>query len=825
MALDQPTVVASDTSQGIILAWDSITDATGYKVRWALTSADCYSGTVVEVTDPTYTLETEYYGKPHFFSILATSSGDESDPSSAVSGIQYMLDWAIHINNVDLGQILCVAKIGDNLFGGTDAAKVITKTCCGTAEWTQLGNDCGIPKIYSITHDSSNDILIVGGDVDGSNRTVAYTTDSGDSWNYCPEIGNGPGGQNEIVKDGLIFKNGLLCVAGKQGYNNPSDKYGNIPGWGYRNVVWTTSDYTNFTKAFESEYYSTTGHRNLCENLTYNTSDRAIDEHKIYLYFSYYVPGYGYFGISSDSGRTWAQLTGPKLSPHCKDKNGRYFKHLPHNFYYFDCSSLGVYATSGDVLHDVVFSVNSTIYPMGGYKAQGADVGYNNNLFFWTTSNDVVNWWCDCDNAGYPMGTTDVFSASDPDTKLNALITTSDAVFLVGQDATGYTTDWYGLPYTAPPPGKLRMLYIGDSDYSDKVITWPKITRKANNFQSVNVSITLDNNSADLNLFYNNVYNIPQTILLKISDPSTDYDLQTIYTGYLKQVKYSDNKCILTLKDKLFDFYRESIGTNETPVEFSSVIPSDMLWTICTCYGGLSNTETTSNTDIDYQSFLDISHTFSYDNLTCSGRFAGVKISEALTDFVKMTNCLIYTERDGRLTFKNFLKEQSSATVHLDTTKYNKFDIDIDSKRLINRQYVYFNYNVSSNDWDDITYRENATSQESYGLHENILKSNKIWLENSADANILADQILLSYKAPPKELTVKSTLYAREYEIGNAMSLTNSFYSLDSNTDWRITEYIFDMSNGSIIFTLDGASLNPAFYLDVSCLDGSDLLL
>ena len=372
---------------------------------------------------------------------------------------------------------------------------------------------------------------------------------------------------------------------------------------------------------------------------------------------------------------------------------------------------------------------------------------------------------------------------------------------------------------------KLRMFLIGTSDYSDRVLSWPKFTRQANDFRSISVSVPLDNNSADLNSFYNNLYTIPQTCYLKISDPSTDYDLRTIFTGYLQAVKYQDNKCILQLKDKLFDFYNIAIGTNEAPIEINNVIPSDLLWSVCTSYGLLDSTADSSNPDIDYQSYQDVSYVFSYDNIMMSGRFAGTKISQILTDFVKMTNCTIYIERDGKLKFKNFLKEQSSSTIYLAPEYYKNFDILIDTKQIINKQYIYFDYAASDNLYSGIVYREIAASQNSYGLHENILKSSIVWLETSADANIIADQILSSYKNPSKEIEIQSTLYARSYEIGDAICLVNSFYGISSSTNWRITKYSFDMSNGEIIFTCDGTKLNKGFYLDISYLDGEDLLL
>jgi hypothetical protein len=62
-------------------------------------------------------------------------------------------------------------------------------------------------------------------------------------------------------------------------------------------------------------------------------------------------------------------------------------------------------------------------------------------------------------------------------------------------------------------------------------------------------------------------------------------------------------------------------------------------------------------------------------------------------------------------------------------------------------------------------------------------------------------------------------------ELGDTVRLVDSFYDITSSSGWRLSEKTIDMDTGEVSVQTDEAMTVGAFYLDVSLLDGEDLLL
>lgn len=378
-------------------------------------------------------------------------------------------------------------------------------------------------------------------------------------------------------------------------------------------------------------------------------------------------------------------------------------------------------------------------------------------------------------------------------------------------------------PFLDPGEEPHRMFTIGPSDYSDRVLQWPTITRTANKLKSTNVSIPLANGDGALNSFYNNLYTLNSSceLIITTTDSSQSYP---VFRGFLSDVFYANEKCIIRLKDRLWKFSSKSTGNSTVPASFSSQIPSDIAWTLCTCYGGLSDTEDITNTDIDFDSFAAWAKTFSDDAVACQASFPGVKVTDALTQVAEMTNGQIWVDRLGKVNFKAKI-----ATVAADVTFVNDcikdVSIDLGTTKIINKQHVYGAYDVESSDWFINVVNVDASSISSYGIHEDIIKSNFVWYTSSVDMLALAGKRTGAFRQPPKTFDIQTPLMTLNTDIGDKVRFVDSFFAINSSQSWRIVSNEINMDTGIITNELDGAASLIPFTLDVSALDGPDLLL
>lgn len=362
-----------------------------------------------------------------------------------------------------------------------------------------------------------------------------------------------------------------------------------------------------------------------------------------------------------------------------------------------------------------------------------------------------------------------------------------------------------------------REFTIGTSDYSSRVLKWPIISRTTNQLKSTNVKIELANTDQHFNLFYNNVYTMPNTCQIIC-------DSYTLFTGFLKEVQYKNERCLIIMKDRLHELETRKVGDSSSVVSLSSQIPSDIFWTLCTCYGGLDSTEAAGNTDIDYTAFLLWAETFSIDSIECEANYNGQKVSNALEELAEVTNSDIWIDRNGILQPKAKIDVGSNDVVVTDDY-IAKFDIRIAGNKLVTDQYVYGAYSSDNSDWNIIVHHSNPTFVNSYGTHEGIIKKKSIWHQSSTHALNLAQKKIAQYGEPPKIFNIDCPLALIDTTISDRVRLVDSFFSITSAETWRVSEEKININTGIIGFELDGADSLELFYLDVSLLDGDDLLL
>ena len=387
-------------------------------------------------------------------------------------------------------------------------------------------------------------------------------------------------------------------------------------------------------------------------------------------------------------------------------------------------------------------------------------------------------------------------------------------------------SSWFVDQLNKPSSKPKRVFTMGSSDYSDNVLKWPVIKKDAEKTISAGVKVSLDNTDGGFNSFFENTYLMVSSCQLKIgfTHATSGDELITLYTGGLSTVKYSKNKCNLKLKDALSTLSTKIISNTNSPVSISATIPSDIAWTLCTCYGQLSEIQSTSNPDIDYNSFLDWSAQFSASNITMAAYYKGEKVIDAISKIALMTDSNMWTGGDGKIKFARFL-EMSSDYITINEGYNKSITIDVNKTRLINKVEVGFDYSVNSDYWTKTVVNTDSASINSFGTYELLIQDATIWHVSSVNALNLAARKLRMLKNPPIIYSIKSDLVLSYMEVGDNMSFVDSFYSIVASQGWAITLNSINMQTGDTDYTLDAALTGRAFYLDISFLDGDDLLL
>lgn len=398
------------------------------------------------------------------------------------------------------------------------------------------------------------------------------------------------------------------------------------------------------------------------------------------------------------------------------------------------------------------------------------------------------------------------------------------------QDSTGYGSrrvrDWdhgsstifptlfvdYTITYTsAPDPGNTFL--IDTSDYTDRVLKYGKILRtaKKEEVRSGKITVELDNTDKEFNDFYTNLHTTAgKTGYLKTGftdSGSYNPSVRTVFTGDLAAVEYNDAKVTLTFRDIIHELKDKVVGSSDDPVTFSNDIPSDIAETLCTCYGGL-----TFASNIDSGDFYEWAEQFSNDSITCDARYTGQKVTKALASLCLMNASVMYCEGDGTIHFKRFTEADSNDTL-MTEDDYTKFSVDVQTQKLINTQWVFADFKQESDFFNITCNASDGASVNSYGVHENVYQDKTVWFPSSAGAINRAQREVFYYSRPPRMFDIKAHLFGINRELGETIRLTNSFFSITSESAYRIDEWELNLNTGAMRFGIDTATSLRAIYL------------
>lgn len=360
-------------------------------------------------------------------------------------------------------------------------------------------------------------------------------------------------------------------------------------------------------------------------------------------------------------------------------------------------------------------------------------------------------------------------------------------------------------------------------EIGDRVVRWPTLERRWDDYRPTTAKVRLANDDGALNFLFENpeAAMTEGVIQLGFTHPSSGDELITPFVGQLSQVDHRRGEVKMGLIDKVRNLSDRVVGEPNDRVTYGSQIPSDIAWDLMTTHGGFSDIQSTSNPDIDYESFQEWAHVFSRDAVLIEADFGGEKVTEAVRKLARYTQSAIYHE--GATTrFHRF------SAVSTDSTKLTDRDLidveaTVDLGNLVTKQIVMADYDRSTFDWGISTYHIDSKASVSYGLRENLERDENVWYVDSASALNLAQRYTLVGGNPYTHHVADTILSPVRRQVGEIIDLTDG--QLGIAQAFRIMEYELNLQDGRMRLGINASQVEDPFILDVSTLDGDDKLL
>ena len=298
-----------------------------------------------------------------------------------------------------------------------------------------------------------------------------------------------------------------------------------------------------------------------------------------------------------------------------------------------------------------------------------------------------------------------------------------------------------------------------------------------------------------------------------------------IFKGNINRLSYGAGDLSLSVVDKWDKLTKRIIGDRETPVTYTSVSVADLAWVLPITYGGLDATFNSANTDLYFASWVAWKAIIDGDSVIVSANFEGQKVSEALAKIGRMTDSAIFIDENNKIKFNRFTIVDTNV-LDLNGDNLLKVGLEIDEANVFNDMTVNFDWDVTSRYYKGTVNWVNTTAVSSFGVIQDTYEDNVIWFVNSSSAINYAQRVVTRTGVPYDEVQAESTLYGLPRQIGETINVSHPVPSV--NAGYRITGKQIDLNKGSIKFigdkTIPGDSLFIPFRLDVSNLDGTDIL-
>lgn len=350
-------------------------------------------------------------------------------------------------------------------------------------------------------------------------------------------------------------------------------------------------------------------------------------------------------------------------------------------------------------------------------------------------------------------------------------------------------------------------------DKSDYVETWASISRRADKVTSGNVSLAVQNSDKS----WNDILANPQNHLLGVGEIKIGYTaiaFMTLFKGKLEKPDFKSKEAVgLVFRDRISYFTKKRVGSSQSPADYYSASsytvfgdsdwssgrnPAHLLWHLLTFWGGLDNTESAANTDIDWDKFVEFRNILDLINIRIQAQIKGDYLSSILIELGELTLSTFFSEANGKIVCKFWLGQETRDTQSYDNTKWEDLPTDkMERFEIINKYIVHHGYNPATDTFGGFITKQDATSQSLYGLFDKTFEGKKIWHYNSTSANVFAERILGDTKDPLELVEFTSFLLAYRQQLWDALKLTETFYGwIDEG--FRIENLNYNINDGTV---------------------------
>jgi hypothetical protein len=380
--------------------------------------------------------------------------------------------------------------------------------------------------------------------------------------------------------------------------------------------------------------------------------------------------------------------------------------------------------------------------------------------------------------------------------------------------------DWLREQLALKSPILNRVFTIGSSNYVDRVIKWPTFNRSVDKTKPVTLSIPLANDDKALNYIVNSdsLLNTDCTLSINAVDSYAVVHSLNLFKGTIESVSQSGGKLNVNLMDRFKGFGESIIGdtTSGGALQFvdSNHLPGDLLWTMITSYGGLDNTKSSTNPDINYKSFTNWANIFEGDNIRLNAKFTGQKMIDIMTKFSDLLDSS-FTFENNKLRFYRGSVNVSSLFISVGDSNIIDITVSKDDKKIINKQLVSGGWSVDSSYYTVNVTEVDTVSQGSFGIRESKVEDNVLWFVDSASAKNLAERYIFKQKNPLLEYNIKGGLGSSVLLMGDGLHFSDSQLDVDSSTSFYIEGLKVDLDTGETVIKTRNMPQLDSFILDV----------
>lgn len=309
--------------------------------------------------------------------------------------------------------------------------------------------------------------------------------------------------------------------------------------------------------------------------------------------------------------------------------------------------------------------------------------------------------------------------------------------------------------------------------------------------------------------------------VISLTDANCSTNTAVLQRGPIHRIRMTQGRASMVISDKLRQLMQRAVGTRETAVEFTSdTFISDVAYTLVTCYGGFDGTSSTANPDIDWDAFSSW-HADAVDNsVLVRAHFDGQKVNECLEILADMYDTAIYLTND-KLVFARFGFDQTNTDYPVNTA-YGRIDVEMDDEHMTNRMTVLANKSTGTSSFNAHVTAINTASVNSYGPRDDIWESNVIWYSNSVSAAVQAQRVVAVLGRLEPVVTAQLPFTHLPPSVGSTITVSDAQTGVAGN--YRIMRKTIRMQDAKVDLEMERTRLFTNFILDLSRLDGQDLL-